>query len=40
MAIDLNVILLLTFVPVLLLGCAGRVLRPKTAPRRCRSRRR
>jgi hypothetical protein len=39
MAIDLNVILPLTFVLVLLLGCAGRVLRPKPAPQRRRSRR-
>jgi hypothetical protein len=39
MAIDLNVILLLTFVLVLLLGCAAWVLRPRTAPQRRRSHR-
>jgi hypothetical protein len=37
MAINLNVILLLTFALVLLLGCAERALRPRTAPQRRRS---
>jgi hypothetical protein len=36
MAIDLNVILLLMFLLVLLLVCAGRVLRPRTAAERRR----
>jgi hypothetical protein len=36
MAIDVNVILLLTFLLALLLVCAGRVLRPRTAPQRRR----
>jgi hypothetical protein len=39
MAINLNVILLLTFALVLLLGRAGRALRPRTAPQRRRSHR-
>jgi hypothetical protein len=39
MAINLDVILLLTIALVLLLGCAGRALRPRTAPQRRRSHR-